>query len=223
VADDGSQQRKPTFRTAVEDVRALATIFAMEAESVLGRKTARVLGVLVLFTLVVSVLLTLLEGYIPPSGADQRKLVLGATEIVSLLGIAGTLLGTLAGSGLQFWIERRRWRREDQTRFRNELSQNCVDLYYNATLAISVAENPEQHSDLLGPKEEHLIAVMLAFSRIELLGSASLDRAASEFTDVVLRVAEQGQFDDETRRTHRQALRSFREATRQELGLNLER
>ncbi len=56
MADDGSQQRKPDLRTAVEDGKALATVIAMEAESILGKRTARVLGVLVLFAVVVGLL-----------------------------------------------------------------------------------------------------------------------------------------------------------------------
>jgi hypothetical protein len=40
VADDGSQQRKSNVKTAVEDVKAIAMVLAMEAESVLGRRTA---------------------------------------------------------------------------------------------------------------------------------------------------------------------------------------
>src|SRR5687768_9085740 len=38
MADHGSKQRKPNFRTAVEDVKALATVFVMKLESVLGRR-----------------------------------------------------------------------------------------------------------------------------------------------------------------------------------------
>jgi hypothetical protein len=38
MADDGSQQRKPDFRTAVEDVKALATVLVMKLESVLRRR-----------------------------------------------------------------------------------------------------------------------------------------------------------------------------------------
>ena len=39
MADDGRQQRKLDFRTAVDDVKALAAVFAMEAvpASVEGR------------------------------------------------------------------------------------------------------------------------------------------------------------------------------------------
>jgi hypothetical protein len=73
VADDGSQRRKPDFRTALEDVKALAIVLAMEAESVLGRRTARFLGVLVLFAVVVGTLLALLDWYISPSGAEQKQ------------------------------------------------------------------------------------------------------------------------------------------------------
>jgi hypothetical protein len=36
VTDDGSQKRKPDFKMAVEDVKALVTVLDMEAESVLG-------------------------------------------------------------------------------------------------------------------------------------------------------------------------------------------
>jgi uncharacterized protein YjbI with pentapeptide repeats len=58
MADDGSQQRKPDFRMAVKDVKALATVLAMEAESILGRRTARVLGALALFAAVVAILVS---------------------------------------------------------------------------------------------------------------------------------------------------------------------
>lgn len=33
MADDGSQQRKPDFRTPVEDVKALDTVLIIEAQS----------------------------------------------------------------------------------------------------------------------------------------------------------------------------------------------
>src|SRR5215208_3696592 len=38
MADDGSKQRKPDFRTAIEDGKALATVLVMNLESVFGRK-----------------------------------------------------------------------------------------------------------------------------------------------------------------------------------------
>lgn len=36
MADDGSQQRKPDSRTPVEDVKALAAVLIIEAQSELG-------------------------------------------------------------------------------------------------------------------------------------------------------------------------------------------
>jgi hypothetical protein len=36
MADDGSQHRKPDFRTAVEDVKTLATVLVIKLESVFG-------------------------------------------------------------------------------------------------------------------------------------------------------------------------------------------
>jgi hypothetical protein len=90
MAGDGSQQRKPGFKTAVEDVKALATVLAMEAESILGRRTARVLGALALFAAVGGVLVW----YIAPSGAAQKQAL-----VVTLAQILG---GTALLSGLYF-------------------------------------------------------------------------------------------------------------------------
>jgi uncharacterized protein YjbI with pentapeptide repeats len=90
VANNGGQQRKPDFKTAVEDLKAIAVVFALEAETVLGRKTARVLGVLALFV----VLLALLIWYIEPSGADQRNNVIAT--------LAQTLVGMVLLLGLYF-------------------------------------------------------------------------------------------------------------------------
>jgi len=42
---DNKPNQKRDFKTAVEDAKALATVLAMEAESVFGRRTARVSGV----------------------------------------------------------------------------------------------------------------------------------------------------------------------------------
>jgi hypothetical protein len=36
MADDGSQHRKPDFRTAVKDVKTLATVLVINLESVFG-------------------------------------------------------------------------------------------------------------------------------------------------------------------------------------------
>jgi hypothetical protein len=90
MADNGSQQRKSDFRTAVKDVKAVATVLAMEAESILGRRTARVLGALALFAGVVGILVW----YIAPSGAAEKQAL-----VVTLAQILG---GTALLSGLYF-------------------------------------------------------------------------------------------------------------------------
>jgi hypothetical protein len=90
VADEGGQQRKPGFKTAVEDVTAIATVLALEAESILGRRTARVLGALALFAAVGG----LLVWYIAPSSTAQKQAL-----VVTLAQILG---GTALLSGLYF-------------------------------------------------------------------------------------------------------------------------
>ena len=49
------------------------------------------------------------------------------TAFVALLGIVGTLLGTLAGVWFQFLIEKRLWLREDRTRFRELAAEEQGD------------------------------------------------------------------------------------------------
>src|SRR5215216_7373706 len=87
MADDGSQQRKADFRTAVKDVKAVATVLAMEAESILGRRTASVLGALVLFAAVVGILVW----YIAPSGAAEKQAFV--VTLAQILGGAALLSG----------------------------------------------------------------------------------------------------------------------------------
>jgi hypothetical protein len=91
VPDNGSQQRRPDVRTALADAKALATVLAMEAESVLGRRTARFFGALALFAVVVGTLLALLDWYIAPSGAEQKQALV--VTLAQILGGAALLSG----------------------------------------------------------------------------------------------------------------------------------
>ena len=90
MSDDGSQQRRPNFKTAIEDVKALATGLTMKTESILGRRTARILGALVLFAAVAGSLVW----YIAPSSATEKQAL-----VVTLAQILG---GTALLSGLYF-------------------------------------------------------------------------------------------------------------------------
>ena len=91
MAGDGGQQRKPGFKTAVEDVKALATLLTTEAENILGRRTAQVLGALVLFVVVVGTLLSFLNWYVAPSGAAQKQALV--VTLAQILGGTALLLG----------------------------------------------------------------------------------------------------------------------------------
>jgi hypothetical protein len=75
----------------IRDTKALATVLAVEAKSVLGRRAVRVLGVLALLAVVVVVLSLLLDWYIDPTKPNERKdLVLTLAQI---LGGAALLSG----------------------------------------------------------------------------------------------------------------------------------
>jgi uncharacterized protein YjbI with pentapeptide repeats len=91
VADNDSQQRRPNVRTAIADAKALATVLAMEAETVLGRRTARFFGALALFAVVVGTLLALLDWYIAPRGAEHRQALV--VTLAQILGGAALLSG----------------------------------------------------------------------------------------------------------------------------------
>lgn len=91
---DSKPPEKRNFKTAVEDAKALATVLAMEAEAVLGRGTARVVGLLMLFAVVVVVPLLFLDWYIDPTKPGERK------DLV--LTLAQILGGTALLSGLYF-------------------------------------------------------------------------------------------------------------------------
>jgi hypothetical protein len=82
---------KRNLNTAVQDGKALVTVLGMEAESVLGKRTARVVGFLALIAVTVAALLLFLDWYIDPGKPDQRKdLILTAAQI---LGGAALLSG----------------------------------------------------------------------------------------------------------------------------------
>ena len=172
MTDGRGRQRKPDFRTAVADAKALATVLAMEAESVLGRRTARFLGSLALFALVVGVLLALLDWYIAPSGADQKK------DLVVTL--AQILAGTALLSGLYFTWRTLQVNREGQiterfTRAIDQLGSNELEIRLGGIYALErIARDSEQdHWPIMEvltayvrqhaparPEEDQLIAVI---------------------------------------------------------------
>jgi hypothetical protein len=82
------------IKADLDKTRARASKFADDAEWAFGRRTARVLGVVMLFAVVVALLLTFLNWYINPTEAsDKKDLVLAMAQI---------LAGTALLSGLYF-------------------------------------------------------------------------------------------------------------------------
>src|SRR5215218_1041515 len=161
MADDGSQQRKADFRTAVKDVKAVATVLAMEAESILGRRTASVLGALVLFAAVVGILVW----YIAPSGAAEKQ-----AFVVTLAQILG---GAALLSGLYFTWRTLQVNREGQiterfTRAIEQLGATHADNSKNLELRLGgiyaleriSKESEEDHGTIM----EVLEAVMNSIS-----------------------------------------------------------
>jgi hypothetical protein len=91
MADDGSQQRKPDFRTAVEDVEALATVLIIEAESVLGRRwnlrspaVLAAIGVVRTIVLAVGVVIALLRTGNDKAVSDNAPLI---AAVIALGGV----------------------------------------------------------------------------------------------------------------------------------------
>lgn len=117
MADDGSEQRKRNFETTLEDARVAATALASQAESVLGRRTARFLGIVGAFAVTVVVLLTFLDWYIDPGTPGERKDL--------ILTLAQILGGTALLSGLYFTWRTLQVNREGQItdRFTHAIDQ----------------------------------------------------------------------------------------------------
>jgi uncharacterized protein YjbI with pentapeptide repeats len=104
MADDGSQQRKPDFRTAVEDAKALATVLVMELESVLGRRLRRLkprspavlaaIGVVATLALALVVVMVLLQT------GDANAVSDNAAIIAALVGLGGVFTAQMVSIAL---------------------------------------------------------------------------------------------------------------------------
>jgi len=82
------------IKADLDKTRARASKFAHDAEWALGKKTARVLGVVMLFAVVVALLVAFLNGYVAPTKPSEKK------DLV--LAMAQILAGTALLSGLYF-------------------------------------------------------------------------------------------------------------------------
>jgi hypothetical protein len=94
------------IKADVDKTRTRASNFAATAERAFGKKTARVLGVLALFAVVVALLFVFLDLYVAPNKPSQRK------DLV--LAVAQILAGTALLSGLYFTWRTLKVNREGQ-------------------------------------------------------------------------------------------------------------
>jgi hypothetical protein len=79
------------IKADLDKTRTRASKFAANAEWAFGKKTARVLGVLALFAVVVALLFVFVDLYVAPTKPSEKKdLVLAVAQI-----LAGTALGPL--------------------------------------------------------------------------------------------------------------------------------
>jgi hypothetical protein len=104
------------IRADLDWTTARASKVADAAEWAFGRRTARVLGVVMLFTVVVALLLVFLDWYIAPTKpGDKKDLVLAMAQI---------LAGTALLSGLYFtWRGQRLTQKGQEETQRNTQSQ----------------------------------------------------------------------------------------------------
>ena len=112
--------QKRDLNAVVEDARALATVLAAYAELVLGKRAARVLGVVALFAVVVALLLVLLNWFISPDTAQERQ-GLALVLAISLGGIAAMVGLYLTGQQLRIT------RDLEETRAREVALRACLE------------------------------------------------------------------------------------------------
>jgi len=102
MADDGSQHRKPNLRSAVEDVKALATVLVMELESVLGRRLKlRSPAVLAAIGVVATLALTLVVVMVLLQAGDANAVSDNAALIAALVALGGVFTAQMVSIALE--------------------------------------------------------------------------------------------------------------------------
>jgi hypothetical protein len=114
MADDGSQQRKPDFRTALEDAKALATVLVMNLESVLGKRLElRSLAVLAAIggaatlALALVVVMVLSQMSTSTAGAADATTPAPISGMIVFLPLVSAFLGAIIGAWANSWYRNR--------------------------------------------------------------------------------------------------------------------
>jgi hypothetical protein len=150
------------IKADLDKTRARASKFADHAEWAFGRRTARVLGVVMLFAIVVALLLVFLHWYINPTKPDDKK------DLV--LAMAQILAGTALLSGLYFTWRTLQVNREGQiterfTRAIEQLGATHADNSKNLVLRLGGVYALERISKESKEDRWSIMKVLIAYVR----------------------------------------------------------
>jgi hypothetical protein len=131
------------IKADLDKTRARASKFAHDAEWAFGKRTARVLGVVTLFAVVVALLLVFLDWYVAPTKPSERKNL--------VLAVAQILAGTALLSGLYLMWRTLQVNREGQiterfTRAIDQLGSKELEIRLGGIYALErIARDSEQY------------------------------------------------------------------------------
>ena len=146
------------------------------------------------------------------------------TELIAVVGIAGTLLGTLVGVGATFFVEVSRWRRDDHARLHSELYKRCAELYNASVLLVVWAQMPDLSAAQPDQTEWSLINKLLtASTHIRLVANRELSDAAVTLLNKCLEFdTADDPRDEELNKTLEDARDAFAEIASKELGVKID-
>jgi len=137
----------------------------------------------------------------------------------TLIGGLLVVVGSLVALGGNYWLETKRWKREDQTRFRSELYHQCVEFYMAShDWRLETALEAERSDDARALNDRFLTAL----AHIALSGPLPLRKAADKLAQAATKVNPEHKykFTKEWREAE-YARERFAEVARTELRIEL--
>lgn len=137
---------------------------------------------------------------------------MGDTEIIALLGIVGTLIGSFGGIGLGYLIEKSRRRYQDLTRFHEERLPSYAK-FLDAATSLSIAS---KHKSIDAEAAKWKMAVALV--HIQLFSSPPVRAAADKLSGEALKAA-RGEEGDTGEKDWTRKKEAFLHVAREELNI----